>query len=182
MTDILFSADSHFHHDNISKFCNRPYKTVEEMNEDLIKNWNLMVRPGDLVYHLGDFSWKDPVDILPRLNGQIFLIKGSHDRWIKGGIPKKIVKVEELYNFRIEDRPITLCHYALKVWHLSHYDSWNLYGHSHGKLDPVGKQLDVGVDNIYKLYGAYRPISWYEIKAYMSAAPHNFNYIKNGSF
>jgi calcineurin-like phosphoesterase family protein len=123
------------------------------------------------VYHLGDFGWKNFAEALEQLNGQIILVKGSHDfnNEIKH---KKIIKVERLINTRIEKQPITLCHYCMKVWHLSHYNSWHLYGHSHGRLKPVGKAWDVGVD-----CNNYFPLSWEEIKDIMKNRSNNFNFV-----
>lgn len=61
----------------------------------------------------------------------------------------------------------------MRVWHRSHFNSWQLYGHSHGKLDPVGKQWDVGVDN-----NGFYPLSFEDIELLMKVRPNNFNLLK----
>lgn len=78
---IFFTADHHFYHTNIIRYCSRPFVTVEEMNEEMVKRWNSVVSPGDIVYYLGDFSLaKRPVEYFaPRLNGEKHLIMGNHD-------------------------------------------------------------------------------------------------------
>ena len=58
MRKIFFTSDLHFGHENVIKFDNRPFKTVEEMDEELIRRWNAKVGKGDLVYVLGDMIWK----------------------------------------------------------------------------------------------------------------------------
>ena len=77
---IYFTADTHFDHANIIHFCNRPFATVEEMNETLIANWNRKVHGNDTVYILGDmfFRTSDPESILRQLKGQKHLITGNH--------------------------------------------------------------------------------------------------------
>lgn len=59
-----------------------------------------------------------------------------------------------------------------EVWNKSHYDSWHLFGHSHGRLPALGKSLDVGVDG-----HDFAPWSWGEIKTYMAGRPHNENFL-----
>ena len=79
---IYFIADTHFDHENIIRYCKRPFKNKQEMNNKLIKNWNQMVRTEDIVYHLGDLALKITEDLkilLRGLNGKKFLIKGNHD-------------------------------------------------------------------------------------------------------
>ena len=82
-----FIGDTHFNHENIIQYCNRPFSNVDEMNEYIINQWNSMVEKDDLVYHLGDFalqSDKDTVsNLVQQLNGNIILILGNHDRWGK---------------------------------------------------------------------------------------------------
>ncbi len=78
---IFFTSDLHFFHANVIKYCARPYSSVEEMNEMLVKNWNEVVGPEDTVYCLGDFSMAfRPVETFTaRLNGKKFLVPGNHD-------------------------------------------------------------------------------------------------------
>jgi calcineurin-like phosphoesterase family protein len=78
---IYFSSDSHFYHQNVIRYCNRPFSSVEEMNEIMIKNWNEIVDPDDTVYCLGDFSLAiRPVEVYSsRLMGKKRLISGNHD-------------------------------------------------------------------------------------------------------
>ena len=93
---IYFTADTHFSHTNIIKYCDRPFSSAEEMDEVLIKNWNDTVTKNDTVYVLGDFCFKSKGrwrEILLRLKyKQIFFIKGNHD---KKNIPGDIT-----YNFK----------------------------------------------------------------------------------
>lgn len=72
-------SDTHFRHGRIIKYCNRPFHSVEEMNECLVRNWNAVVAPADTVYHLGDFGFGDLSEFRSRLNGDIHLIQGNHD-------------------------------------------------------------------------------------------------------
>lgn len=79
---IYFISDTHFCSDNIIRYCNRPFKDAADMNEQLIANWNSVVKPEDTVYHLGDFVMHDSENIPPileRLNGVIVLVRGNHD-------------------------------------------------------------------------------------------------------
>lgn len=83
---IWVTSDNHFDHKNIIKYCNRPFKDVNEMNETMIKNWNNVVKPNDTVYHLGDFaltSAKRYEYFLSRLHGHIIIILGNHDKSVK---------------------------------------------------------------------------------------------------
>ena len=82
-----FTADTHFGHKNVIAFCNRPYKSVEEMDNALIDNWNEVVGEHDEVYHLGDFSFMSRLrteSIVQRLNGQKTLVMGNHDKGTVG--------------------------------------------------------------------------------------------------
>jgi len=79
---IFVISDTHFHHENIIKYSNRPFKSVEEMDKEMIKRWNNKVGREDIVLHLGDFalgSEKEVKELKDTLNGKIFLLKGNHD-------------------------------------------------------------------------------------------------------
>ena len=165
---IWFTSDTHYFHTNILKHANRAYLCVEDMNEDLIKRYNEVVKPKDTVYHLGDFSFgnkKDTASVIRRLNGTIHLILGNHDKVIKGSIKDMFESVSHYKEIKGPDkRKIILCHYAFRVWNGSHRGAWNLHGHSHGTLEDLGiKQIDVGVD-VHDMY----PISMEEIEVEMS--------------
>jgi calcineurin-like phosphoesterase family protein len=78
-----FTSDCHFDHENIIKYCNRPFSSINDMNDSLIENWNERVDPDDMVFHIGDFAFKKPSKsikkLLNQLNGNIILIRGNHD-------------------------------------------------------------------------------------------------------
>lgn len=79
---IWLSSDQHFFHNNIIRFCNRPFKNLDEMHETMIKNWNQRVKSKERAYILGDFLFGGLTrleKIIPRLNGEITLIRGNHD-------------------------------------------------------------------------------------------------------
>lgn len=165
-----FTSDLHLGHENIIKYCNRPFRNAAEMDEALIANWNERVHNGDQVYVIGDFSFRDPKDtstIVSRLNGNIHLVRGNHDKdkTVNQCRPLFTAVHEGLHELKVEGQRIILCHYAFRVWNKSHHGSWHLYGHSHGTLpdDPNSLSLDVGSD----CHG-YRPISFAEVKDLMA--------------
>lgn len=172
MRNIFFTADTHFNHENIIHFCKRPFSTVEEMNTALVEGWNGRVGAGDLVYHLGDFGWGDWAGIREKLNGDIILISGGHDKKSLKKFAGLFLQSADLLDIVVEGYVVVLCHYCLRVWNKSHYDSWQLFGHSHGRLPALGKSLDVGVDG-----HGFSPWAWEEIKAYMAGRPHNENFV-----
>lgn len=166
---IFFTSDSHYGHTNILKYCNRPFSSCEEMNKIMIDNWNSVVTPEDIVYHLGDFGMGSPQylrNIFIQLDGQKILIKGSHDK-----SPILYLGWEKIYDVKLLDfvsidwdkQPsIFLSHYAHRSWPKSFHGSWHLFGHSHGRLPPYGKSFDVGVD-----CNNFTPISLEQVKERM---------------
>ena len=168
MADIWFTSDTHFGHANIIKYSNRPFANVDDMDEQLIQNWNKRVGKNDLVYHLGDFSFhKDftkTTEIFNRLNGVKELILGNHDYM---PVPNmnwhSVSHMRALKGF---SQKVVLCHYAMRVWDQSHRGAIHLYGHSHGTLPGDSQSMDVGVDCTN-----YAPISYDEIKEKLKTQP-----------
>lgn len=167
--NTFFTSDTHFDHGlkakpggkGIIELAKRPFASLEEMNETMIARWNESVKPGDTVYHLGDFAWHNPKTFRPRLNGDICLIRGNHDpdgnfawfRWVK-----------DLYEVKVGEQRIVLCHYAFRTWHHDIRGVWHLYGHTHGSLPGYGKSFDIGVD-----VHDFRPLEFEEVKKLMDA-------------
>lgn len=145
-SSVFFTSDTHFGHTNIIKYCNRPFATVQEMDDVIIERWNQVVKPGDRVYHLGDFSWGDPYKYLAKLNGQKYFVIGNHDKIKEHEACRQWVWIKDYYELKIGDQTIVLHHYAHRVWNKMHHKSWHLYGHSHGTLPPHGLSFDVGTD------------------------------------
>ena len=166
----FFTGDEHLSHFNIIRYAGRPFQTAQEMNEAIITNYNSVVGPNDVVVHVGDFVFGGPQDaeaFIKRLPGKHLFLRGNHDKWqVRGKYP-------DMLELSIEGQYIVACHYAMRVWNRSHFNSINLFGHSHGRLKPEGKQWDVGVDN-----NNFFPVSWEQIKEIMKNRPDNFNYIK----
>jgi calcineurin-like phosphoesterase family protein len=167
---VFFTSDTHYGHKNIIKYSNRPYKTVEEMDETLIKNHNSVVKPDDKVYHIGDVAFRKDLGLLSRLNGTQYLIFGNHD-YDRAQLSKYFFMMHDYLEIKVADpeahhgkQHIVLFHYSMRVWNKSHHGSWQLYGHSHGTLydDPNLLSMDVGVDP-----RGYFPISYEQVKAHM---------------
>ena len=176
---IWLSSDHHFHHSNIIKYCNRPFETVEEMNQALIDNWNSVVGKDDDVYHLGDFcfgnieKWNSVLE--PGvLNGNIHLILGNHDvpRVFKEGVYKerlceityqKMLLVNGwtvfLNHFPFMDFSNNIDHKVISLNGHVHYNGLTNCTLNDEKIKMFQpNQYDVGVDN-----NNYTPISWKQV-------------------
>lgn len=97
----FFTSDTHFGHENILRYCDRPFSGVDHMNESLIRNWNNMVAPTDVVFHLGDVAlgpWDRWDSILTRLNGYKILVVGNHDRIFGAMREKERERFRPLYS------------------------------------------------------------------------------------
>lgn len=189
---IFFTSDLHFGHENVIRFDNRPFNTVEEMDEELINRWNDKVGKGDLVYILGDLIWKtainEAVQIIKRLNGQIILIKGNHDRFLHNAAAKKALAGIKDYDdicVILEDgttRRCILSHYFIPFYNGHRYQAIHLHGHSHFTEESAEesrittelneKGYDLKIYNVGCMYWNYTPVTLDEIlerKAYGQA-------------
>src|SRR5574343_1568721 len=137
MGNIFVTSDTHFHHSNIIKYCNRPFSSTAEMDETLVQNWNSVVKPEDKVYHLGDvyFPLKERSDwLFSRLNGSKRLILGNHDNG-KDQTLHKFFK--EIYMWRfLKEFGLLLTHVPVHPGSLSSKLKYNVHGHTHNSKSP----------------------------------------------
>jgi calcineurin-like phosphoesterase family protein len=149
---IYFTSDTHFFHENIIRFCARPFANAEHMNDELIERWNNVVGKNDEVFHLGDVTF-GPTDltagVLGQLNGKKYLVPGNHDRprVLAPMFDKLLPQYFELNHNR---KKFVLCHFPIEQWR----GNYHLHGHSHGTCRKAGRRRDVGVD----CYG-FSPVS-----------------------
>ena len=140
-------SDTHFFHSNIIKYCQRPFNSIEEMNENFIQNWNSVVKPNDTIYHLGDFgfgSLEKLSYIFSKLNGYKILISGNHD---KDSLQLPWNLITPYYELKYNGQLICMMHYPIKIWNKKHHGSICLGGHSHLKTNEFKERyMDVGVD------------------------------------
>ena len=192
---IFFTSDLHFGHENVIRFDNRPFNTVEEMDEEMIKRWNTKVGKGDIVYVLGDFIWKaatnEAVSIIRRLNGQIILIKGNHDRFLHNAAAKKALAGIKDYDdicVTLEDgttRRCILSHYFIPFYNGHRYQAIHLHGHSHLTEEAAEevristelneKGYDLKIYNVGCMYWNYTPVTLDEILERMAYGQDNKN-------
>ncbi len=150
----FFTSDLHFFHRNIIQFCERPFDSIEHMNQKLIDNWNMVVSDKDHIWMLGDFSFgkdDETAGILKQLKGHKHLIVGNHDR--KGSSQKLFnknwqdffVDSHEYFRLKVDGYKFVLCHFPFSSWERGYI---NLHGHWHSRKGYQNKynQYDVGVD------------------------------------
>lgn len=152
---IFFTSDTHFGDHRTLNIHKRPFASVAEMDEALVAAWNDVIGDKDEVWHLGDFARKlaDVPALLSRLNGRKHLLRGNND-------PPEIgealgwASVRDYHEMEEGGRRLILCHYPFRSWNAQARRAINLHGHSHGRLRPVPRQFDVGVDA-----RGYRPVT-----------------------
>ncbi|MGH3495565.1 MAG: metallophosphoesterase family protein, partial [Sciscionella sp.] len=153
MSEVFFTADTHFGHANIIDYCARPFAAVEEMNSGLIERWNSVVAPADTVWHLGDVGMGQLARFAPcvtKLNGTKHLIAGNHDTVWPGNRGAHRVQrdwleffdtVQAFARLRIAGQRVMLSHFPYQGDHtesdryldyrLPDTGAWLLHGHVH---------------------------------------------------
>lgn len=187
---IWFTSDCHFGHRNILNFCERPFENTKEMEKAIIENWNRVVKPNEKVFCLGDFSWfhsrHEIKKIVNRLNGEIYMILGNHDK--KEAF--ELCDAEKLYicsditylylrpetndsdnRFETNCYTVVLSHFPQLCYSQSEKsNTYNFFGHIHSRKDqpmiefgePIKllkqRQYDIGMDR-----HDYTPINFFDV-------------------
>lgn len=149
--DIWIISDTHFQHEGIIHYCDRPFSSSEEMDQTMIENWNKTVRPGDIVYHLGDvfFGNKDEADkLLSKLHGKKRLVVGNHDN-VELPVFKRHFKKIRMWRY-FSEHGLLLTHVPVHEDALYRGEDLprlvNVHGHTH-QTGPKGRYLNACVEH-----------------------------------
>ena len=166
--DIWLTSDTHFYHENIIKFSDRPFKTLTHMHEEMLSRWNDVVKPGDKVYHLGDVLMggargrEDFTKFWPTFHGKKRLIVGNHDdiKFLSSGaFFEKVMLWKHFDNLILSHVPIAPS--SLSEGRTGRKHQLNVHGHTHTRGSPLGPYRSVCVE-----LTNYAPIHIEEVKAY----------------
>lgn len=189
---IWVTSDIHLCHENIIKYCNRPFINTDEMDDKIIENWNSVVNKNDTVFILGDVGFGKPskfIEKVKQLNGKKILIIGNHDRGNLGNeaFLSLFDAVHEQVYMKVGKTHIYLTHFPLLcfdgAWN-GKSATWNLFGHCHSFPGSLGldvqrlvhlfpTQYDVGMDNNH-----YTPVSFEQVKQIINNQQESLNLIR----
>lgn len=166
---IWFTSDLHLGHPAIINMCERPFGSVEEMNEILIRNFNACVKKNDTVYILGDIAHRTTVPevnrLIGRLNGKKILCRGNHDKEYDTEL---FAGIYDFLEIAINGVSVSLMHYPMLEWPKSRKGSLHLHGHIHSKGEYNLQQRDAGIFryDVGVDANGYSPVSIEQIKKF----------------
>lgn len=182
---VFFTADTHFFHENIIRHDNRPYKSIEDMHEQMKEKWNKKVSRSDDVYILGDFSWRisdEHIRFLRTLNGRKHLIVGNHDpRKPSKKYRELFVSIDNMKTIKVEASPgnyetCVLSHFFMPFYDGHYHGNILLHGHSHNTREHceeirIAKDLEAKgfpnrIFNVGCMHWNYEPVTLAEILSY----------------
>lgn len=157
-----FYSDPHFGHENIIRYCNRPFTNVQHMTSEFISRYNSVVRTQDHVLWLGDCFWAAHLGktILSLLNGRKSLVRGNHDQQVAKMLAMGFEQVTSRLEFDLAGQHVIASHYPPKLYrpgqvYIDSYwdrrpdpapDTYYLHGHTHEQGTGEGNRIHVGVD------------------------------------
>ena len=170
---LFLTSDSHYGHFNICKYCHRPFQSRSEMDQTLIKNWNVVVPEDGIVVHCGDFMLPHNEDIkeynkyLNQLHGRVLLLRGNHDIASLDWVSDKLIAVRDQAMIVVDGVKIFAQHYPCAAFN----GDYHVYGHIHTLADGTcygvdgdatkvmrKNTYDVGVDQ-----NGYTPVSYWQL-------------------
>ena len=171
---IWFTSDLHLGHIRVLQFAERPWDTIERMNDALISKINARVAPTDTLYVLGDYSFKIDLEtalaLRQRINCRdIHLVPGNHDKdWTRDEVAGAFTVEPMITTIKVNEgrQKVVLSHFPLADWPSMRRGSWHLHGHIHSRgmdynrfnLRQNVMRYDVGVDA-----NGFAPVSLEEI-------------------
>ena len=177
---IWFTSDTHFGHERVLGFCDRPWDTIQAMNRDLVDEVNRWVAPEDTLYHLGDYSFKmtseDAANLRKRINCKdIHLVPGNHDKdWTQPAVSWAFTVEKPICVLKIDKLKLVLSHFPMADWQGMSHGSIHLHGHIHSRGVQYNElnrmqglyRYDVGVDA-----NEFRPVCLDEVLAWFEGVP-----------
>lgn len=161
MPNIWVISDTHFGHENIIEFCDRPFHNTHEMNQCILENWNSVVKPQDKIYHLGDvymgMSKGYIENLLQRLNGHKRLILGNHDNGKDQILHRYFEKIDVWRCFGKEK--LLLTHVPVHPSSIEKKEWTNIHGHIHQNKSPEGRYRNACVE-----WTNYTPVNLEELR------------------
>lgn len=174
---IYFTSDTHYGHENIIKYCNRPFADTTEMARALIDNWNKVVGPDDTVIHVGDVffhltDW-EMSQTMQQLNGNKILVRGNHDRGPARMRNLGFSLVLEEFKFVHDNIKFTVSHYPYRRTNVPYDEKhvnkrpedvgdWLIHGHVHDRWKKKNRMINVSVE-----VWDYTPVSLEQICAHI---------------
>lgn len=154
---LWLGSDLHLGHANVLKHDQRPFETIEEHDEILIRNFKARGKPGRELWLLGDVAYRKTLLVrfmeAQRSAGwsKICLVRGNHDDRVAWSMRDLFDEAHESRYIRLNrEVKLYVSHYAHRTWRNSHHGAYHAYGHSHGALPPWGRSYDVSVNvNVY---------------------------------
>lgn len=169
MSQIFFTADTHFGQQRTLELSKRPFESVAAMDAALIQNWNVLVKPEDSIYHLGDFGVRP--EIIEQLHGAIYFLPGNYDTPdILAALAKHCQFIHPNTSLSLDGHHFQLIHEPCEAVAPISPDHFFLYGHIH-KLQMVKRNgLNVGVDCHH-----FTPIALEDVIFYKQAVLHGYD-------
>ena len=176
-----FSSDWHLGHIKILEMANRPFENINEMNKKIVDNMLKPLKSGDTFYFLGDMAFyiKHVLSFFEGLpdNVKFIWINGNHDKKIPWEIsvlfPNIDIEIVPMKEIKIGRKELTLCHYPMRMWNKSHYNTWHLHGHCHNGQENRDFRQEGKVLNVNCEFNDYKPWSENDIIKYMSNQSDN---------
>ena len=168
-----YTADTHFGHANIIKYCDRPFESTDEMDEFIIRIMSESVDDDDDLWMLGDFAFgrqAKAVGYLSRifesLPGRKHLVTGNHDFRQTRALPWH--SVHDIVQIKDGNTHLTLCHFPMLTWNRARDGALQLFGHVHNDWEGTRNSVNVGVD-----VWDFRPVQLEDIQRRATNLPVN---------